>query len=150
MALTSGLRPNAWRVLSRTPFSPVYGIETPTPHERHPFFNEISEYPLQRVPTAKNRIAFHTNRSINHVAALIAATGQQLPDHLACRPCRRPTAGQWKGCFIPASPNFIQEFRFGCANGPGRPSSRARNPRSQRSMNVANRDCSVEKRNFSP
>ena len=38
----------------------------------------------------------------------------------------------------------------GCANGPGRPSSRARSPRSHRSTNVAKRACRVVKRKRSP
>ena len=50
-----------------------------------------------------------------------------------------------------SGPFFSGSFGPRClANGPGRPSSRARKPRSQRSMNVAKRDWSVRKRKRSP
>lgn len=110
------MRPDAWRVLSRLPFSTLYGIEAPGSADQHPYFREINEYALQRVPTAKRQQDFHTSRSINHVAALIAATGEQLPDELACRVCSNPRAGQWQGCVIPGSPDFVELYRFGCAN----------------------------------
>jgi len=115
MAPISGLRPDAWRVLSRIPFTTMYGIQAPV-RDEHPFFGEMNEYPLQRVPSSKKQHRFQTNRSINYVAALLAATGEQLPDELACHVCSNPSAGQWQGCIVPASPEFVETFRFGCAN----------------------------------
>ena len=115
MAPTTDLPPDAWRILSRVPFSSIAGIPAPVPGARHPFFGEMNEYPLQRVPSLRRVLTFHDNRNINHVAVLVAATGELLPEALACHVCAN-ARGKWDGCIIPASPEFIDKYRFGCAN----------------------------------